>query len=56
MDMGFTENAARRAAIKVNNVGVENAVEWCFAHAEDSDLNDPIDQATPPPFPALHNA
>eukprot|EP01044_Picomonas_judraskeda_P005227 COSAG03_NODE_485_length_7533_cov_37.012510_4_plen_581_part_00 len=34
--------------MQVNNIGVANAVDWCFAHADDSDFNDPIDAAAPP--------
>jgi uncharacterized UBP type Zn finger protein len=49
MEMGFGLHAAQRAAIMVNNIGVENAVEWCFAHSEDPDFNDPIEIGSTPP-------
>jgi len=40
--MGFSENAAKRAAIAVKNSGFEAAVNWVFSHMEDPDFNDPI--------------
>ena len=52
-DMGFTINAAKRAAIKVNNLSVDNAVEWCFAHNEYADFNDPIDSVCVVPIDIL---
>ena len=43
--MGFSENAAKRAALATENTGAEAAVKWAMQHMEDADLNDPL----PPP-------
>ena len=40
--MGFTENAAKRAAINTDNASVDVAMDWVLAHMEDSDINDDI--------------
>jgi len=45
--MGFSENAAKRAALAVSNSGAEAAMEWVFSHGEDPDFNDPLPAATP---------
>ena len=42
MEMGITENAAKRGALKTNNVGIAEAMDWVFEHSGDSDLNDPL--------------
>lgn len=39
--MGFSENAARRAAHVTQNAGVEPAINWVMEHMDDADLNDP---------------
>ena len=39
VDMGFSENAGKRAALSVSNAGLEQATEWIFNHIEDEDLN-----------------
>ena len=40
--MGFSENAAKRAALATANSGPDAATNWIFGHMEDADLNDPI--------------
>ena len=45
ISMGFSENGCKRAAVAVKNANAEVAMEWVFAHMEDSDFNDPL----PPP-------
>ncbi len=40
--MGFSRNAASRAALAVNNSSAEAASEWIFGHMDDANLNDPI--------------
>eukprot|EP01094_Clydonella_sp_ATCC50884_P009680 TRINITY_DN1922_c0_g1_i1.p1 TRINITY_DN1922_c0_g1~~TRINITY_DN1922_c0_g1_i1.p1 ORF type:complete len:733 (-),score=259.02 TRINITY_DN1922_c0_g1_i1:115-2280(-) len=42
LGMGFGDNAAKRACLATKNVGVEQAMEWIFAHMDDPDLNDPL--------------
>jgi cytohesin len=42
LDMGFSLNASKRAAIAVDNNSASSAVEWCFSHNKDPDFNDPI--------------
>lgn len=49
--MGFSANAAARAALAVGNSGSEAASEWLFGHLEDADINDP-----PAPAPASASA
>mmetsp|Transcript_13135 Transcript_13135/g.52402 ORF Transcript_13135/g.52402 Transcript_13135/m.52402 type:complete len:805 (+) Transcript_13135:65-2479(+) len=39
--MGFSENACARAALAVNNAGVEPATNWLMEHMADADINDP---------------
>lgn len=44
MDMGFSADAAKRAAYHTrNNNDPEAAVNWCMAHMEDSDFNSPFE-------------
>jgi ubiquitin carboxyl-terminal hydrolase 5/13 len=40
--MGFTKNAAIRAITETGNNGAETAMQWLFAHLEDSNINDPL--------------
>ena len=42
---GFSENGCKRAALATNNTSVEAAMEWIFAHMQDSNFNDPIEQS-----------
>ena len=39
--MGFSANAASRAALAVNNSDGEAAMNWLLAHMEDANINDP---------------
>ncbi len=41
MSMGFTPNAAKRAAIATKN-NADQAAEWLMNHMDDADINDPI--------------
>ncbi|XP_064600426.1 UBX domain-containing protein 1-like [Liolophura sinensis] len=43
MEMGFPENQAARALAKTNYKGVQAAMDWIFAHADDPDINDPYE-------------
>ena len=45
--MGFTSNAASRAALAVSNSDGEAAMNWLLAHMDDADLNDPLPAAAP---------
>jgi ubiquitin carboxyl-terminal hydrolase 5/13 len=47
VSMGFGENGCRRAALATNNSSAEAAMEWVFAHMEDANFNDPIEQPAP---------
>jgi ubiquitin carboxyl-terminal hydrolase 5/13 len=40
MQMGFTENGCRRAAIATHNADLETAMNWICEHMEDPDFND----------------
>jgi ubiquitin carboxyl-terminal hydrolase 5/13 len=40
--MGFSDNAAKRAALATLNAGADAAMNWILMHMEDSDLNDPL--------------
>ena len=42
MSMGFSENAAKRAAIMTDNAIADTAMEWVFAHMEDPDFHDDV--------------
>lgn len=43
MEMGFSENACRRAMYHTGNpTEGDVAVQWLFEHVEDSDINDPL--------------
>ena len=41
--MGFSENACKRAVIAVDSQNIEQASNWLFQHLDDANLNDPID-------------
>ncbi|KAH7721977.1 ubiquitin carboxyl-terminal hydrolase [Aphelenchoides avenae] len=45
--MGFTENAARKAAHVTQNAGVEPAINWVMEHMGDADINDPHPDLVP---------
>lgn len=40
--MGFDSLHCQKAAINTSNAGVEEAMNWLFAHMEDPDINTPI--------------
>ena len=40
--MGFSENAAKRAAANTENQGIEAAMQWVFSHSDDADFNEPL--------------
>jgi len=42
IDRGFTENAARKAAVMTSNAGNNEAMAWAVGHAMDPDLNNPL--------------
>lgn len=44
--MGFSVNAASRAALAVSNSDGEAAMNWLLAHMEDADINDPLPAAS----------
>jgi ubiquitin carboxyl-terminal hydrolase 5/13 len=39
--MGFTENAAQKAAFATKNASFEQAMEWLMQHMDDPDINEP---------------
>jgi len=39
---GYSDNAARRAAIATSNAGFDEALYWAIAHTLDSNLDDPL--------------
>mmetsp|Transcript_67027 Transcript_67027/g.187406 ORF Transcript_67027/g.187406 Transcript_67027/m.187406 type:complete len:831 (+) Transcript_67027:144-2636(+) len=41
LSLGIGENAARRAALAVQNASAEAATGWFFEHSEDPDINNP---------------
>lgn len=43
VEMGFPINQAQRALAKTGYKGVQLAMDWLFAHADDPDINDPFD-------------
>eukprot|EP00945_MAST-04E_sp_MAST-4E-sp1_P007264 g7264.t1 len=42
VSMGFSDNAAKRAALATQNSGAETAINWVMTHMADADLNDPL--------------
>ena len=42
VNMGFTSNAGKRAAIATKNAGPEEAVNWVLSNMTLSELNDPL--------------
>lgn len=45
MDMGFSENGSKRAAMATNNESAQASMEWVFEHMSDANFNDPIEAA-----------
>lgn len=42
VEMGFHQNACRRAVISSGNAGAETAMNWLMQHMDDADINDPV--------------
>jgi len=40
--MGFEKKLCEKAVFKTNNTSFDAAMEWIFAHQNDSDINEPI--------------
>lgn len=40
---GFSENAAKRAALATHNSDAQTSMNWLLEHLDDPDLNDPVD-------------
>lgn len=45
-EMGFPKVRAEKALILTGNKSVEAAVEWCFAHEDDPDIDEPLQVVT----------
>ncbi|KAI0564460.1 thioredoxin domain containing protein [Gracilaria domingensis] len=45
-DMGFPKVRAQKALILTGNKSVEQAVEWCFEHADDPDIDEALQIVT----------
>ncbi|XP_784876.1 UBX domain-containing protein 1 [Strongylocentrotus purpuratus] len=43
MEMGFPRNRAEKALAKTAYKGVQNAMDWLFAHNDDADIDDPFE-------------
>ena len=42
MEMGFSENESKRAALATNNTGANEGMDWVLSHMNDPDFNDPL--------------
>lgn len=42
MDMGFSRNRAVRALEATDSSSLENAIDWCFDHADDPSADEPL--------------
>lgn len=45
-EMGFPNIRAEKALILTGNKSIERAVEWCFEHADDPDIDEPLQVVT----------
>lgn len=45
-EMGFPKVRAEKALILTGNKSIERAVEWCFQHADDPDIDEPLQVVT----------
>lgn len=45
-EMGFPSIRAEKALIFTGNKSIERAVEWCFEHADDPDIDEPLQVVT----------
>ncbi|CAN8061931.1 unnamed protein product [Agarophyton chilense] len=45
-EMGFPKVRAQKALILTGNSSVEKAIEWCFQHADDPDVDEPLQIVT----------
>lgn len=41
-EMGFPTVRAEKSLILTGNKGLESAMEWCFEHADDADIDEPL--------------
>lgn len=45
-EMGFPKIRAEKSLILTGNKSIERAVEWCFEHADDTDIDEPLEVVT----------
>ncbi|ORX93413.1 UBX-domain-containing protein [Basidiobolus meristosporus CBS 931.73] len=48
LDMGFPEVRVKKALKATNNAGLQPAMDWLIAHAEDPNIDAPVEEATQP--------
>lgn len=51
-EMGFPQIRAEKALVLTGNKSVEQAVTWCFEHADDADIDEPLQIVTEDGTPA----
>ncbi|XP_042228110.1 UBX domain-containing protein 1-like isoform X2 [Homarus americanus] len=49
IEMGFSENSVKKALSATGGGGIEQAMEWLLAHADDPGINDPPAEEAPAP-------
>ncbi|KAJ1883248.1 hypothetical protein H4R99_000569 [Coemansia sp. RSA 1722] len=49
LEFGFSEIRAEKALKATNNSGLQQALDWLDAHANDADIDDPLTETTEPP-------
>lgn len=47
-EMGFSRVRSEKALIFTGNKSLEDAVEWCFEHADDADIDEPLQIVSEP--------